>query len=161
MTHSRNRTPSGNIPQSGIEQLLARLDGVRRAGKGYIARCPAHRDRSPSLSIASGDDGRLLVHCHAGCSIYDVVSALGLTVSDLFPRTLASAHPSALADLKDLTRKADIEACANVLDGESRLVLIAASEISRGESLRDDDINRLAVAIDRIHAARTVIGPRR
>ena len=68
-----------------VEELLARVDlkGLRRSGTGYLACCPAHEDRSPSLSI-SERDGRLLVHCHAGCNPQAVVSALGLQMSDLF-----------------------------------------------------------------------------
>jgi hypothetical protein len=47
----------------------------RRTGKGYMAPCPAHDDRSPSLSI-NERDGRVLVHCFAGCSQADVIAAL-------------------------------------------------------------------------------------
>lgn len=46
--------------------------------------CPAHEDRSPSLAVKAGDDGRALVHCHAGCQTADVLAVLGLQVRDLF-----------------------------------------------------------------------------
>jgi hypothetical protein len=49
------------------------------------ARCPAHEDRSPSLSFAEGADGRVVLFCHAGCEPEAVVRALGLSWSDLFP----------------------------------------------------------------------------
>jgi len=49
------------------------------------ARCPAHDDREPSLAVSEGADGRALLHCHAGCATRDVIAALGLTWSDLFP----------------------------------------------------------------------------
>jgi putative DNA primase/helicase len=61
------------------------LEGVRKQGGGYLARCPAHEDRIPSLSIGEGDDGRVLLHCWAGCETRDVVAALRLTWRDLFP----------------------------------------------------------------------------
>lgn len=48
----------------------------RKSGAGYIAKCPAHNDREPSLSLADGDDGRLLVYCHAGCPQAAVIAAL-------------------------------------------------------------------------------------
>ena len=67
-----------------LENLVQRLD-ARRSGKGWIAKCPAHDDRKPSLSIDEGTDGRALIKCHAGCSTDDVISALGLTRRDLFP----------------------------------------------------------------------------
>lgn len=51
----------------------------------YEAKCPAHDDRSASLSIGQGDDGRTLIHCHAGCRTEDVLAAVGLKMSDLMP----------------------------------------------------------------------------
>jgi hypothetical protein len=66
------------------QRLLNRLDGVRRSGAAWIARCPAHEDRSPSLSVAEGNDGRVLVKCHAGCPVEAIVAAVGLELSDLF-----------------------------------------------------------------------------
>ena len=56
-------------------------------GKGWQARCPAHDDQRPSLSVAEGDDGRALVRCHAnkGCTVEAICAALDLRVSDLMP----------------------------------------------------------------------------
>lgn len=67
-----------------VHEVLARLDGVREGARGWTAKCPAHPDRSPSLSIGEGDDGRVLLTCFAGCSIQSIASAVGLTVADLF-----------------------------------------------------------------------------
>jgi hypothetical protein len=61
------------------------LSGVRKSGNGWSARCPAHEDRRASLSIGQGDDGRVLVKCHAGCETSAVLAAIGLTLADLFP----------------------------------------------------------------------------
>jgi hypothetical protein len=57
---------------------------ARRSGSGWIARCPAHVDRSPSLSIREGDAGRVLIHCFAGCSVEAVCTAMEIKLSDLF-----------------------------------------------------------------------------
>jgi len=69
--------------------MWAALDTHGYTPKGelwkFTARCPAHEDRSPSLSVTEGVDRRTLVYCHAGCSVADVVAAIGLTMSDLFP----------------------------------------------------------------------------
>jgi len=54
---------------------LAKALGGRKAGAGWMARCPAHDDKTPSLSI-SESTGRLLVHCHAGCDQEQVIDAL-------------------------------------------------------------------------------------
>jgi hypothetical protein len=66
-----------------IEEIVSLLN-AKRSGEGWQAKCPAHPDREPSLSIKEGSDGRTLLHCHAGCSIDSVLSSLGLTHRDLF-----------------------------------------------------------------------------
>ncbi len=65
--------------------VLDRLDRVKRNGARWSARCPAHPDKTPSLSIGTGDDGRVLLTCWAGCTVDDIVVSLGLDVRDLFP----------------------------------------------------------------------------
>ncbi len=70
---------------SAVDKILQRLEGVKTTPSGWTARCPAHDDRKPSLSIKKGDDGRVLVHCHAGCTPDSVVARLGLTLADLQP----------------------------------------------------------------------------
>lgn len=73
---------------SPINKLLERLDGVTRKREGqYMACCPAHSDSDPSLAVGEGTEGRVLLHCYAGCSAIDVVEAVGLQVGDLFPDT--------------------------------------------------------------------------
>jgi hypothetical protein len=67
-----------------LETLRAHGCNPKRSGDGYSARCPAHDDKSPSLSIGEGDGGRVLVHCHAGCEVGAVLDALGLGLEDLF-----------------------------------------------------------------------------
>ena len=57
-------------------QTIAEALRGRRDGGGWLACCPAHDDRDPSLSISDGDNGKVLVHCHAGCSQADVIAAL-------------------------------------------------------------------------------------
>jgi len=58
----------------------------RETSGGWQARCPAHDDSNPSLSVSRGQDGRALIRCFAGCDTPDVVQALGLKESDLFAR---------------------------------------------------------------------------
>ena len=69
-----------------VDTLLSCLEKVRQTGPGkWQALCPAHDDRTPSLAIREEDDGRVLVHCVAGCSALDAISAVGLDWSDLYP----------------------------------------------------------------------------
>ena len=59
-------------------------DGAKRIKDDhYIARCPAHDDSSPSLNIQEAKD-KLLLHCHAGCSIEQVCEAVDVSMRDLF-----------------------------------------------------------------------------
>lgn len=71
-----------------VQEVLGQLKGVKRVQAGqWIALCPAHDDRNPSLSVGEGADRRVLLHCHRGCDSEAIVAALGLTMSDLFPPT--------------------------------------------------------------------------
>ncbi len=71
-----------------VSLVLEKLEGVKGAGEGkWMALCPAHDDRKHSLSIRVGKEGRAVMHCHAGCSVVAVVTALGLTMTDLFADT--------------------------------------------------------------------------
>lgn len=67
-------------PRARVEEALA-ARGCWRA-RGWC--CPAHEDNQPSLSLSEGKDGRILLHCHAGCAIGDIVEAAGLEWRDLF-----------------------------------------------------------------------------
>lgn len=66
-------------------ELISCLESVRARGPNkWSAKCPSHADRSPSLSVKEGDDGRVLLHCFAGCTVDEITGALGLRVSALF-----------------------------------------------------------------------------
>jgi hypothetical protein len=74
MTNTR-----ATLTDADLYAVLARLNlRPRRAGKGWQARCPAHDDSTPSLSASIGDNGRLLLYCHAGCPFDAVRAALGV-----------------------------------------------------------------------------------
>jgi putative DNA primase/helicase len=81
-----------------IERFLAALTAAgfdpRRSGEGWSSRCPSHDDRSPSLSVAAGDDGRVLIRCHSGCSADAICAALGLRMKDLMADDTGLAKPS-------------------------------------------------------------------
>lgn len=90
------------------DDLISQLRNVRKSGSGYIACCPAHDDRRQSLSVTAGDDDRILLYCHAGCSPEQVTEALGLTLADLMPETKS--------------QKRDIVATYDYTDAEGKLV---------------------------------------
>lgn len=67
-----------------VQDILPRLRGVKGGSGQWTALCPAHNDTHNSLSISTGQDGRILFNCHAGCSVDAIAGALGLSVKDLF-----------------------------------------------------------------------------
>jgi hypothetical protein len=69
-----------------IEELLTRLDSVKKTRVRYMARCPAHADKSPSLSVTEGDKA-ILLKCWAGCDLREIIGKLGLSITDLFFNT--------------------------------------------------------------------------
>lgn len=69
-----------------LEKVLARLDKVKPDGAGkWKACCPAHDDKEPSLGIREGRDGKVLLHCFAGCNAAEITAAISLELRDLFP----------------------------------------------------------------------------
>lgn len=121
---------------------FASLTQARRAGPArYMARCPAHQDRAPSLSIREGRDGRILLTCFAGCDKGAVLCALGLTWRDLFndapldPRALARAHREKLEREEHERDQARVERRANGI--YRRLVYVVDALGSRLARLPD------------------------
>ena len=69
-----------------IEIFLSRLNGVKARGNGkWIAKCPAHADKSPSFAVSQANDGKILIKCWAGCEASEILAAMGLKWSDLSP----------------------------------------------------------------------------
>jgi len=87
-----------------INELLQRLKGVKGNGKQYKALCPAHHDKTPSLSVGESD-GKILLHCHAGCATENILGAIGLEMKDLIitkPDYKPKREITAVYDYKDL-----------------------------------------------------------
>src|SRR5262249_55082748 len=96
-----------------VGDLVSRLH-ARRSGKGWIAKCPAHDDRDPSLSISEGPDGRALIKCHAGCDTTEVIAALGMAWRHLFPTTYPRPSGNGATASKP-TLPLDWQACVSAL----------------------------------------------
>lgn len=77
------------MTSAGVDTVLSMLDKVRSVGgKGqrqWVARCPAHKDKEPSLTIGEGHDGKVLMTCFRGCEYIEIISSLGLKYSDINP----------------------------------------------------------------------------
>ena len=79
--------PTSSTPSSQprLESIANHFDGCQRNGQGYVALCPVHNDSTPSLSINQGKDGKILIHCHAGCRTANILAAVGLSMKNLMP----------------------------------------------------------------------------
>lgn len=130
------------------DALISRLDKVKRTGNGtWLACCPAHEDRSPSMSIREVEDGRVLVHCFAGCSVEQILGAVGLEFDALFPpkpieHAPAVRRPYPAADV--------LEALALEMD----VVAILACDMHSKKEISEESYKRLWLARDRIEEAR-------
>jgi hypothetical protein len=136
-----------------VERLLTRLDAVRPTGPGrWIARCPAHDDRRPSLGIRETGDGTLLLKCWAGCGAADVMAAIGLSLADLFP-----GKPENRLPLRPRERwiPSDVWRC---VAHEAGIAAIAASDIAAGRTVSAEDAERAGLAADRLADAVVALG---
>jgi hypothetical protein len=68
-----------------VIDILSKFPDAKKTGNGWQVKCPVHEDRNPSLSINTGNDGRVLLHCFAGCAPEAICSAVGVKMADLFP----------------------------------------------------------------------------
>ena len=108
-----------------------------------MARCPAHADRSPSLSIRETRDGTLLLKCFAGCSVAAITRAVGLEVADLFPRDFKADYgPRHKVRLSPLPYQQAIRPLRHHL----RVVMIAAARIAAGDELSEQDLDAMGRA---------------
>lgn len=147
------RDKAHSITHSTVDVLLSRLDRVKRTGSGtWSARCPAHDDRGPSLAVRELDDGRLLVHCFAGCDAHDVLAAVDMNISDLFPpRSIAHS-------VKPERRPFPAADVLRAVAFEALVVAAAAVALLAGEPLTTVDRERLILAVSRIQSALAAAG---
>lgn len=131
-----------------IDVIVARLEGVRQTGRDRgIARCPAHDDKGPSLSYRELDDGRVLLHCFAGCDVHEIVAAVGLELSDLFPPKPLTEHR--YKSERRPFNAHDILAC---LAFEAAVTADCSRQLQRGATLSEVDHERLITAGSRLAA---------
>ncbi len=134
-----------------VEEFLSRLEGVKPVDKDHwIARCPHHNDRLPSLAIARGDHVPILLHCFAGCDVDEVVGAVGLDLADLMPERQSDedTHRTRLR-----TPFSPVQAL-RCLETEARFLFIIAADMVAGKPLDELTKDRLIQAAARIGEAR-------
>jgi hypothetical protein len=133
------------------EAFLSHCDKVRKTGPdSWIACCPAHGDKNPSMTVRELDDGRVLLHCFGGCSVEEILRSVNLDFDALFPDRL----PSGKEYSKGLRRPFPASDVIEALAEESMIVAVAAYRLGNGLPVLDCEQERLRVAFDRIALAR-------
>ena len=129
------------------EIFLSRVEGVRQTGPGrWIFRVPTRNDKRPSGSVRELDDGRLLIHDFAGDSVQNILAAIGLDMSDLYPEKLS--------DGKAERRPFGALEALRCVSFEALVVAAAANALAAGKALSEIDRGRIVLAAERlIHAA--------
>jgi hypothetical protein len=138
-----------------IDELLSLLTAVRRTSRGWKARCPAHADRDPSLSIGTTEDGTILLNCFAGCEPNDICRSLGRTLADLFSSTpsrsgrgLAKAPARRPSDWRTIAGRLEDHAMSRWFRAES--ILKAATNVD-GTEWTDDERDVAMNAVAKAH----------
>ncbi len=131
------------------QALLDRLDAVRQCGDGHwSARCPAHGDKTPSLSVRELADGRILLYCFAGCDVHAITAALGIELSDLFPERLGHSVRS----IKRQRLITPIQAL-EIINADALFIAVTACDLARQALVQESIKDKLLLAASRINLA--------
>lgn len=136
-----------------IGNLLNRLEKVKGSKGRWTACCPAHGDKSPSLAITMLDDGRILLKCFSGCSAYEVVSSVGMEMTDLFPKENKLGYRPDNQSAKPAHRPFYATDLLKIIQFEALVTSVAAFDVSQGKQISDSDRKRLKTAFERINEA--------
>lgn len=137
---------------SPAEKFLSRVEGVRQTGPGrWVFRVPTRKDKRASGSARELDDGRLLIYDFAGDSVAEMLAAVGLELTDLFPARLTEhGRPERRPFLAT-----DALRCVAF---EALVCAAAAAAMAAGEPLQSVDRDRLLVAAQRLNSAAAKAG---
>jgi len=134
------------------DELISRLSFAKKTKENaWMARCPSHDDKSPSLSIKDCGDGRILMRCFAGCETESVLAALGLTFADISP-------PNRLRDAEPLgpTKWSALTVLRAISHDALAMALLANDIANKGSATieeRDDLHDRAAAVMAAIRMA--------
>lgn len=129
-----------------LDQLLGSLQKVKKTGADrWVACCPAHEDKGPSLAIKANEN-TVMLHCFAGCCTEEILSAVGMTFSDLYPTGGAPQKPQRIPATEALR-------CISY----ETLVVVASAGTMRQRELTESEMSRLVQASARIQAAQEMV----
>lgn len=132
-----------------LEILLSRLHKVRKSSNNsWMACCPSHDDKTPSLSIKDSGNGKLLLNCLAGCGKEDILGTLGMEWADIMPPNQPKEH-----FVKPTKQRVYATDALRAIRFESQIVCLAAYELRNGVVPTEADKQRLELAMERINTA--------
>jgi len=128
--------------------LINLLQGVKKTGPNrWIAKCSAHEDKRPSLTITEKDDGQVLIHCFGGCGAADILAAVGLTFDALYPTKLDDHRG------KPIRKPWNPYDLLKLNAFEASIVALTALRMGNGHALTDADKQRLLLCHQRLQKA--------
>lgn len=130
-----------------LDNLVSRLSKAKNTGSdSWIACCPSHDDKSPSMTVREAEEGKILIHCFAGCEINDILASVGLTIQDVMPD---SAPDEIRRSRKIPFSPADVLACAK---SDALLMYVVMCDLDKGYVLTKQQIINAKKAAGRIYA---------
>jgi len=136
---------------SAAHSIISACKKARQTGPdSWVACCPAHEDKNPSMTVRETPEGMVLVHCFAGCSLEDICGAVGVKVEDLFPEKLERTVPKFRGQPFSA---ADVLRC---LATEALVAAVIASDMHTKGSVSEVDRKRLWVAATRLRNAKDI-----
>jgi hypothetical protein len=134
------------------ETLLSRLTKTKRRGRdSWLACCPAHDDKRASMTVRELPDGRVLVHCFAGCSVEEILGAVGLEFDALFPEKPIDHH------VKPERRPFHAGDVLEAIRAELDIASLVMSDMAQGRAASTEDLERFRVASRRVNEARNLV----
>jgi hypothetical protein len=129
-----------------LQKMLQRLDKVKHTGeRKWQACCPAHKDKTPSLGVREVEDGRIMIRCFAGCGAAEILDALGMNFSDLYPKKQIKGHSA-----KSIPKPWSASDVLRALPQEVLIVCQCAQQLVNGRALTVQDHDRLRLAASRL-----------
>jgi len=133
---------------SKLDNLLSRLKKVKKTGNdSFIACCPAHDDKSPSMTIREVENGKLLIHCFAECSIENIIGSIGLDFDDIMPDKV---DDEIRRSRKIPFSPSDVLACVKA---DAKYLYLVFCDIDKGNALTPDNLEYAKRAAARIYSA--------
>lgn len=133
---------------SKLDNFLSRLKKVRKtAGNTYIACCPAHQDKSPSMTIREIEQDHILIHCFAGCSVESILDTVGMNFDDVFPNRVK----------EDGRKKSEIPFNARdvlaALSNDASLIYMFIADLRKNKATTPEQIENAYKAVLRVYGA--------